>query len=60
MKLKYHRLKPGGVPTFFPIFVVMKFKDHRLKPGGVLTTRQTHIGLYCAFAAVSFGPTLDM
>ena len=34
-KLKYHRLKPGGVPTFFPIFVVVKFKDHRLKPGGV-------------------------
>jgi hypothetical protein len=30
-KLKYHRLKPGGVPTFFPIFVVVKFKYHRLK-----------------------------
>ena len=37
MKLKYHRLKPGGVPTVFPIFVVVKLKYHRLKPGGVPT-----------------------
>src|SRR6185295_4980392 len=37
MKLKYHRLKPGGVPTVFPSFVVLKLKYHRLKPGGVPT-----------------------
>jgi hypothetical protein len=35
MKLKHHRLKPGGVPTVFPSFVVVKLKYHRLKQGGV-------------------------
>jgi len=35
MKLKYHRLKPGGVPAGRGVVVVVKLKYHRLKPGGV-------------------------
>jgi len=35
MKLKYHRLKPGGVPALGQEYLVMKLKYHRLKPGGV-------------------------
>jgi len=35
MKLKYHRLKPGGVQRELLVAVVMKLKYHRLKPGGV-------------------------
>ena len=35
-KLKYHRLKPGGVQRRGKgLFVVEKLKYHRLKPGGV-------------------------
>jgi len=34
-KLKYHRLKPGGVHGCPIVDVVMKLKYHRLKPGGV-------------------------
>ena len=32
MKLKYHRLKPGGVQRQWMLFVAMKLKYHRLKP----------------------------
>ena len=35
-KLKYHRLKPGGVGAAVSDVVVVKLKYHRLKPGGVL------------------------
>jgi len=36
VKLKDHRLKPGGVPEGLAAFLVaVKLKDHRLKPGGV-------------------------
>jgi len=36
VKLKDHRLKPGGVPEVLAaLFVARKLKDHRLKPGGV-------------------------
>jgi hypothetical protein len=35
MKLKYHRLRPGGVQKELLVDVVMKLKYHRLKPGGV-------------------------
>ena len=42
--MKYHRLKPGGVPTFFSIFVAVKLKYHRLKPGGVSNDKLKHIG----------------
>jgi hypothetical protein len=35
-KLKYHRLKPGGVSGGLGVsLVVVRLKDHRLKPGGV-------------------------
>ena len=43
VKLKYHRLKPGGVPTVFPDFVVLKFKHHRLKPGSLSHDKLKHI-----------------
>ena len=33
LKLKYHRLKPGGVHGCPFVAVVMKLKYHRLKPG---------------------------
>jgi hypothetical protein len=36
VKLKYHRLKPGGVVVRQDPFVVVKLKYHRLKPGGVV------------------------
>jgi hypothetical protein len=32
VKLKYHRLKPGGVSGQYDRFVVVKLKYHRLKP----------------------------
>jgi hypothetical protein len=35
VKLKDHRLKPGGVSVFVGLVVVVKLKNHRLKPGGV-------------------------
>jgi hypothetical protein len=34
-KLKYHRLKPGGVQKISAREVAQKLKYHRLKPGGV-------------------------
>jgi hypothetical protein len=35
-KLKYHRLKPGGVrERVLAVSVATKLKYHRLKPGGV-------------------------
>jgi hypothetical protein len=37
VKLKNHRLKPGGVLVMvLPQAVAVKLKNHRLKPGGVL------------------------
>ena len=36
LKLKYHRLKPGGVRRMRGrLLVAEKLKNHRLKPGGV-------------------------
>src|SRR5215470_53711 len=35
VKLKYHRLKPGGVDVRGLRSVAVKLKYHRLKPGGV-------------------------
>jgi hypothetical protein len=35
LKLKDHRLKPGGVSRTGGAGVALKLKDHRLKPGGV-------------------------
>ena len=37
VKLKYHRLKPGGVRCRRLLSVAVKLKYHRLKPGGVET-----------------------
>jgi hypothetical protein len=42
-KLKYHRLKPGGVRVKVVVRgLAMKLKYHRLKPGGV-PSRQTRV-----------------
>jgi len=36
LKLKYHRLKPGGVDNNAgAVSIAVKLKYHRLKPGGV-------------------------
>jgi len=35
VKLKHHRLKPGGVQALGCSFLALKLKHHRLKPGGV-------------------------
>ena len=44
MKLKHHRLKPGGVQgALVRVCVAMKLKHHRLKPGGVLDSIQQRI-----------------
>ena len=41
-KLKYHRLKPGGVRVKVVVRgLAMKLKDHRLKPGGVSHDKPT-------------------
>jgi hypothetical protein len=39
VKLKYQRLKPGGVTGEKGEFVVEKLKYHRLKPGGVQNSK---------------------
>jgi hypothetical protein len=44
VKLKYHRLKPGGVSGQYDRFVVVKLKYHRLKPGGVLDQFSATVG----------------
>jgi hypothetical protein len=47
MKLKDHRLKPGGVLKDLGVLLVaMKLKDHRLKPGGVLKDSGAVVGSY--------------
>ena len=35
VKLKHHRLKPGGVPRLILLSLAVKLKHDRLKPGGV-------------------------
>jgi len=41
MKLKYHRLKPGGVSPLVALCLVTKLKYYRLKPGGVFKQVQS-------------------
>jgi|GEM_PF-1290116 len=45
MKLKYHRLKPGGVLCEKQFELAMKLKNHRLKPGGVLCEKQFELAM---------------
>ena len=45
VKLKYHRLKPGGVVVRQRPFVAVKLKYHRLKPGGVVVRQRPFVAV---------------
>jgi len=45
LKLKNHRLKPGGVFRTCGVAVALKLKNHRLKPGGVSRTSGVAVAL---------------